>query len=298
MAAGMKTMRHQTPILSRARPPLRHERGITMILVLLLLIIAVAASAFFNNSMVNSTRISGANRDNSASLLLAESAMETLRGRLLNEMDDDYGGESDSCDDSCEIHEIVLEGYLASSTDVLSMLTEADYVFFAGNGTSGISEFRPSVLQKVANGEAAMLGSGTRVTSQEVASSMDEILCQDLFTGGTPMLFTTGPGMDWAGSATTNTNHLLVASAYASWDEQQAGNDFNKTIAAAWTEITLNPADSNAMDVWVQAIAQVGWSKSYLQRYIGTYYPASASTALSDIGVLIEAANFDRRVQP
>ena len=291
-------MRHQTPILSRARPPLRHERGITLILVLILLVIAVAASAFFNNSMVNSTRISGANRDNSASLLLAESAMETLRGRLLNEMDDDNGGESDTCDDSCELHEIVLEEYLASSTDVLTMLAEADYVYFAGDGTNGISETRPSVLQKVANGEAAMLGSGTRVTSQEVASSMDEILCQDLFSGGTPMLFTTGPGLDWAGSTTSNTNNLLVASAYASWDAQKAGNDYNQTIAAAWAEITQNPANLNAMDLWVQAIAQVGWSKSYLQRYIGTYYPPAGGGGLTDIGVLIEAANFDRRIEP
>lgn len=112
------------------------------------------------------------------------------------------------------------------------------------------------------------------------------------------MPFTTGPGLDWAGSATTNSNGLLVTSAYGSWDAQKAGNDYNQTIAAAWAEITQNPANSNAMDLWVQAVAQVGWSKSYLQRYIGTYYPPARGGGLSDIGVLIEAANFDRRIQP
>ena len=73
----------QNRTLAEVVPPALRQGGISLLLVLVLLVITAASSAYFHKSMVGNTRMSGANRDNAASLLLAESAMEKLRGSFI-----------------------------------------------------------------------------------------------------------------------------------------------------------------------------------------------------------------------
>ncbi|MDQ7072387.1 MAG: hypothetical protein Q9N32_00925 [Gammaproteobacteria bacterium] len=73
----------------------------------------------------------------------------------------------------------------------------------------------------------------------------------------------------------------------ASWT---ALNTSIKTMA--WIEVIKNPSDNQAVDLYVQAVAQSGNSKRYLQSYIGTYGTQTLGTGLAG---LIEASNIDRR---
>ena len=281
----------------------RQQRGMALILVLVLLLITAAASVFFYNSMVGSTRMSGANRDNTASLLLAESALETLRGGFSNTLNSDANNESihaTDCTksrvvgqtttlyslDNCEAYEVVRASAQVpvganNTTHVTDIIAPLDYIFFVNDGGTGLTETRPSLLQKVANGEAkGVSDSAARVPSnQVVAEGTADLTINDLFSNShKPLLYA------------MNQNGLLVASNSASWT-----GITTQDKAAAWLELTRNVADNTAMDIWVQAVGQTGFSRSYLQRYVGTFYPP---TQLGGLSALVEASNIDRGVGP
>lgn len=281
-------------------PGTRHrpcrERGMTLVLVLVLLVITAAASIFFYNSMVGTTRMSGVNRDNSASLLLAESALETLRGGFSNQLNSDVNDETiyeSDCTqsqavgesvityslDNCEAYEVIRD--LDSTTHITDTIEPLDYIFFVNDGGSGLTETRPTVLQKVANGEAESIAdsAGRVLDNQVVLESANEVTLNDLFSiDHKPKVYT------------LNENGLLVASNSASWT-----GETSQEKAAAWLELTRNPDDDTAMDIWVQAVGQAGFSRSYLQRYVGTFYPP---TTIGGLSALIEASNIDRGVTP
>jgi len=277
---------------------LRRARGSTLILVLILLIITVAASAYFHNSMVGSTRVSGGNRDNAASMLMAESAMELLRGGFMNKL---YTGE-DICvieDGSCDDKYAAYEGLFsppAMENKVLikNALATLDYIYFAvcdpkdpdcvPEKNTGLTEKLPSILQKVANGEADddISDNPSRVNGfhQVTAEKMN---INDLFSGALkPMMYK------------TNDNGLLIDSGAANWTGEPALEK-----AVAWIELTKHDEDDVAVadatggiDIWVEAVGQAGFAKSYLQSYAGTWYPP---TMVGNLAALIEATNKDRR---
>ena len=281
--------------LAKYLPP-RQQNGLALILVLVLLLITAAASVFFYNSMVGSTRLSGANRDNTASLLLAESALELLRGGFGNQLNSDANNETihaSDCTksrvvgqtttlysvDNCEAYEVIRD--VNSTTHVADVIAPLDYVFFVNDGGAGLTETRPSLLQKVANGEAkGVSDSAARVpNNQVVAEGTADLTINDLFSNShKPLVYA------------MNQNGLLVESNSASWT-----GITTQEKAAAWLEFTRNAADNKAMDIWVQAVGQTGFSRSYLQRYVGTFYPP---TTIGGLSALIEASNIDRGVGP
>jgi hypothetical protein len=83
-------------------------------------------------------------------------------------------------------------------------------------------------------------------------------------------------------------NSMLVASAQTSWDAET-----NPEKAAAWIEVIQNPNNTDAIDLIVQAAAQVGKAKSYVQRYVGSF---SQGSTLGSVSLLSEASNINRGI--
>jgi hypothetical protein len=222
----------------------------------------------------DSTKISGAARDSSESLLLAESAMEMLRGQFINDLDRDGIVSVVACDvggktiDKCEAGDI--RNNIA--TPLASMLS---YMYYTSTG-SALDQTQPSILQKVADGEGAFDSTTSVLASQDISTAVTRLRVNDLFTASfKPLLFT------------VNNNGLLVNSAAADWNTEA-----NTQKAAAWIEVILNPGDSNAIDLYVQAASQVGNARSFLQRYVGSYFNDDTLGAL--ISPLAESSNIDR----
>jgi len=147
------------------------------------------------------------------------------------------------------------------------------YMYYVSS-SAALEHNAPSLLQRVANGEAATVTAST-LASQKVDDNTSQLRVNDLFGNGfAPKLLT------------LNANSLLIASNAASWDAESAPEK-----AAAWVEVIVNPDNPNAVDLIVQAVAQVGKAKSYVQRYAGSF---SSGTTLGSVSVLSEASNIDR----
>jgi len=255
---------------------IRHQKGAILTLVLVILGILIATSMQFYAVSTDSTKISGAARDSSESLLLAESAMETLRGQFINDFDRDGIVSVVACDvggktiDKCEAGNI--RNNIA--TPLASMLS---YMYYSSTGTA-LNQTQPSILQKVADGEGAFDTATSQLASQNVSTAVTRLRINDLFTAGfKPILFT------------VNNNGLLVNSAAADWNKETSTQK-----AAAWIEVILNPTDNEAIDLYVQAVSQVGNARSFLQRYVGSYFNNDTLGAL--ISPLAESSNINREV--
>jgi len=296
--------------LAQGGPPPRRQRGISLLLVLVLLVITAASSVYFHNSMVGNTRMSGAHRDNAASLLLAESAMEQLRGSYIavdcNSPAEGYSqdkclayyGMYDAFDSRRQGKEA--KDYFFHDTGRLSefLVDNLPYGFFVRKpgGNGGLTELAPSILQKVANGEAAASPGSEDFSDHWVSTTTSSFAVNDLFTETTrPVLYV--PDKD--------NGLLVVAEGAEDWSALTLETTPEK--AAAWLEFTLNPEPDSrydeelppndnrrytSVDIWVQAVGQVGFAKSYLQRYVGTYYPPRT---VGGLAALIEASEIDRR---
>lgn len=233
-------------------------------MVALFMIVLIIGSSQFYNRSTDSTIISGSKRDNSESLLLAESAMNLLMGRFVNTLDSDEDGTTDS----------VQAGLLQlnmTAPDAFLM----PYMFYATN-SAGLDVTAPTLLQWVANGEAANATAAT-LAQPGVPAATTQLRINDLFTAlNQPKLYT------------LNNDGLIIESAAANW-----AADTNISKAAVWFEITENNTQSDAVDIYVQSVAQVGTARTYIQRYIGSYF---ANIVIGTVPALAEASNIDRGV--
>jgi len=241
-----------------------------MLLVAIFLLILMAGSAQLFTRIAEDTISSGTLRDSSESLMLAESAMENLRGQFINTLDTVVEAPTDTLD------EVIARQLPANMANPDAILFKYMYYVTAG---AGLDQTQPSILQLIADGEAAGAAASV-MAARSISSAETQLRINDLFAnpGGTaiaPMLFTQN----------ANTG-ILTSSAAASWTAEAS-----PTKAAVWVEVSQNAAASTDVDLFVQAMSQVGNAKSYVQRYIGTY---NASTVIGTISALAEASNIDR----
>lgn len=247
-----------------------HQQGYVLLLVAVFLIILTATSVHFVNELGEYTNVSGTARDSSASLMIAESALEHLRGTFLSGVSQ-CAAIPANCDPNAQniCETIKIKDYQSSPDACLE-----NYMYYVNSGGAGtgIDQTQPSLLQRVASGEAASVSA--QQTSRKIASNVTQLSVNDLSgTGFGPNLFI------------LNSNGRLVPSAVANWT-----TSLDK--AAAWIEVVQNNNDPNAIDLVVQAVGQSGDSKSYVQRYIGTFYPSN--TLGSGLSVLTEASPIQR----
>lgn len=255
-------------------PSIRTQSGyILLFAAIFLLILGIAASQMFSRSS-ESTMMSGAVRDQDKALLMAESALEHLRIRFAtNRMDTDTTARTADCidvngntQDACEA--ALLQKYMDTPDSYLF-----NYMYYVTNG-NGLDVNQPSLLQKLADGEATNIAEST-LTSQNISDSTQRLRIPDLFsTGFKPILYT------------LNEKGRVVASNANDWHSETSINK-----AAVWIEVTQNPKNSQSVDLFVQTAAQVANAKRYLQRYVGTY---NSTNMLGFVSALSEASNINR----
>jgi len=254
----------------------KQQSGYILVMSAVFLFLLMAGSAHFYFRTSENTLASGTVRDSSQALLLAESVMELMRGQLvLNRLDTDNTTRVAACADAnnnnatsdiCEAAQI--RGNMSDPSAQLF-----SYMYYISSG-SALEHSSPSILQRIANGEAADAEASTLAT-QKVTEGDTQLRINDLFGGAfAPRLYK------------LNGNSLLVASSASTWNAETASEK-----AAAWIEVIVNPDNPNAVDLIVQAVAQVGKAKSYVQRYAGSF---SSGTTLGSVSVLSEASNIDR----
>ncbi len=257
------TYRHRVARHRCAPVPAGRESGYILLMVAVFILILLGGSTQFFTRATESTRISGGVRDNTEARLLAESALNHLMGRFVNTLDANGNGTPDKTD----------AGFIQlNMADPRPFLMP--YMFYASAGTA-IDQTGPSLLQKVANGEARNVAN-VPLVDPRVGQGTARLRVDDLFIGAgvRPMLYT------------LDANGMLVGSAAASWSAET-----NPRKAAAWIETTRNPDQADAVDIYVQAVARAGNAHCYLQRYVGTYF---ASVTIGSISVLAEASNIAR----
>lgn len=220
----------------------RRQAGFILPFALVLLVILIMLSAGFFNRSADSAAFSGATRDSGQALLLAESALNRLYGQFASgkNVDGQSGADKDDIKG--------LRTVMATPPSPLNV----KYVFYRTGG-AGIDQASPDILQRVANGEAR--NTGATLATQGVANGTAMFKTNNLFVSSAmrPMLYV----RDSTG---------LSASGAASWDAETGAEK-----VAVWIELTRNPTHSGWLDVYVQAVAQVGAAKAYVQRYIGAY---------------------------
>jgi len=147
-------------------------------------------------------------------------------------------------------------------------------MFYVSTGAA-LDQTAPSLLQKIADGEASNAAAVVYALPR-ISNATATVRVNSLFIGAAtrPMLYT------------LNNNGLLIDSVAANWNAET-----NTSKAAAWIEVTQDPVQADAIDLYVQAVAEVGSAHTYLQRYIGTYF---ASVTIGSISVLAEASNILR----
>lgn len=260
----------------------RHQSGYVLVLVTVFLMVLAGATIQFFNRTAENTRISNNYRDNSASLILAESAMEFIYTSFTSFTSALTTQAGCTPDMSCAVQ---VKNSLTNPDPV--MLPYAYYIANDPLSPNSLSESRPSVLQNIATGEANAVSNVT-LTNSSVPQAPLRI--EDLFVDANrhPMLFGIDP----------NTGILTRITAAPNWpsawtqqpDPTDPGNIWNglvpNTRAATWLEFTLNPDDSSSIDIYIQSAARVGTNFSYTQKYIGSVF---AQTRLGSLPVLAES---------
>ncbi len=232
----------QTNIKKRGgfNSPKQQSGYILVVSVILLGAMLIATLSFFEQSS-ESVQMSGYDRDSAEALLLAESGMNMLYGTFIFGSDINGDGDIDN-----EV------SFYISSPDLLP------YMYFVSTvADDRISELAPSILQKIANGEAR---SGQARASVDVLNNrvprVSHLLINELYnadSGSRPVLYSL------VNNKLTQTN--------TTWATTRANQ---QTAAVAWLEL-IRSTTNGPVEVYVQAAAQVGRSINYVQRFVGSY---------------------------
>jgi hypothetical protein len=224
----MKTQQQQ-------RPSHQRQSGYILVVILILLVVLMLTTIQFTGRSVTGMKMSGATRDQSESLMLAESAMNILHGRFSSGDDIDNNGEPDNL----------------KTIDVSESPPKINvpYMFYVTAGDD-IDQATPALLQTIANNEARARVA-TNIGSQAVPLG-SSLQIDDLFNADfKPLLFV----KDNNGINPSN----------QSWNALPIGT----SKAASWLEVVQDQDNPSSFLVYVQAAAQVGRTKSYVQRFAG-----------------------------
>jgi len=219
----------------------RQQSGYILIVsVILLGAMLIATLQYFEQSK-SSFQTSGYSRNSAEALLLAESAANMLYGQYI------YGDDH-------------LKGFDEDNLNNLPL----PYMYYRSNNTNQdtpdtIDESQPGILQLIANGEARSSSRTTVNTGKhKIPGSAENLVITELFSNVDntlvkPIIYE----IDNDGKLTISTSN--------SWTSVTA-----EKKAVAWLELVKNPA-TNTIKIYVQAVAQIGNSKNYVQRFVGVF---------------------------
>jgi len=226
----------------------KKQAGYIVILTIVLLSALLVSSLSFFERTADSMQMTGYSRDSAESMLFAESAMNLVFGQFQSG---------------------ALVGDDAVSDNTQQLTNPANmplpYLFHVSENNPAIDQALPSILQRVADGEAR--NAGTAVNGSIVNVVSNNLLVENLFTATSqPMVF----GVNDGRTGRDNSNRLLDLNITTAAGWTNAIPDEPK-IAAVWFELVQNPALAGSVQVYIQVASQVGRSKSYVQRLIGSY---------------------------
>ena len=254
------------------KPIPQKQQGYVLFLVIIFVTVIFGSSASFLVKSVQHSNESGSIRDMSESLLMAESAMNRVMGQFL------------SSDDSQKA--VNLPIFIDNEDSLAGIMAQIPYLYYINktdsSDTREINQTSPSLLQIISNGEAANAGFIDLVSPKIVTSDADPLNAlriNDLFddTGlFRPFLFTMDPS-----------NGFLTTSNALSWDSETSIEK-----VAVWLEAIQNETNSETVDIFVQAAAEIDGIKSYTQQYVGSYIP---DRKLGNVALLVESSTVDRR---
>lgn len=240
--------------------PVHAQHGYILPFVLILLIILMFSSAAFFNRSTTSAEISGQQRDTTQALQLAESVVNRFTGRFTSGWDtatrsniNDINGDGSLSPDFKQIKDLI-PGITNAPSGALPF-----YMYYVAQGAVTANSpvavnTTSTILQAVADGESSALPSDLTINGQQVSSTTSTIKMNELFVDAArhPLLFV----VDASG--------VPVASTAADWNAESAASG----KAAVWVELVADTANQK-MDIYAEAMAQVGSSKAYLQRRLG-----------------------------
>ncbi|MEK6750068.1 MAG: hypothetical protein AABY83_12825 [Pseudomonadota bacterium] len=237
------------------------SQGYVLLLVLVLLSALMVGSVQFMSRTAVGAQISGTTRDHDEASLLAENAANLVLGRFI------YGGDlnNDTIADNTQ---------LAIDPSALDNPLQLNYVYAISNGfNAGISQHRPVLLQRVADGEAqgiAVPGSALDYSyaAQILRSDSPQLRIQQLFNVGNPLLYTAAPDGTLTKSEST-------------WQAEPALRK-----AAVWLELVRQPNDDAYVGIYVEASAQIGHTRAHIQRFGGFLH----TTLLGNLAALTESS--------
>ncbi len=217
----------------RQIPP-RRERGYLLIVIAVLLTTLMVVTTQFMARSAQNTRMAEITRDNAQSLQLAESVSNLLHGYL------SYNGDLNK-DGIPDKDQIVVD--LVKPPAKLPL----PYVFFVTSGKE-IDQAKPSILQRVADGEARSVKTGA--SSQAIKQDKRHLSVQGLF------------GKDFAPLVYVIDDKGDLVPSTKNWKDEKSYQR-----ATAWIELVRSPGGS--LLFYVAAVGAVGDSQSYVQRFIG-----------------------------
>lgn len=224
---------------------MQKQSGYVLIVsVILLAAMLIATLGYFEQSTTR-LQTSGFNRDSAEALLLAESASNSLYGQFVFNDDIDNDGVADR-------NELVDEDAL----DQLPLF----YMYFISSDDT-INKTEPSILQLIANGEARSSSNRTDITivNNQIPVDAENIIIDELFTDDAkarPVVYT------------LDNNRKLSINSTDTWTDVL---DRREKVAIAWFELVRDSGSVDEVGVYVQAVAQVGQSKNYIQRFVGIF---------------------------
>lgn len=186
---------------------------------------------FMDRSVVT-MKLADYSRSSNESLLIAESAMNWIFGTF------NHGGQYDG---------MTLDNTVAPDL-ITPDLSNHRYIFYIREDNQ-IRIGLPDILQRVADGEAR--NAGGSIVNQVVDGTASTLLVQDLLQNGRPLLFEktnvfrAAPSLNWATSRNAR--------------------------AAAWIEAVRDPSQPSRVLFYAQAVGQYETSRSYVQRFLGSY---------------------------
>ena len=228
----------------------KQQHGYIFILVIIFLGILMLSSLKFIENSTQSLRMSSMSRTADESLFLAEAAMNNVFGLFSYDGDLDQDGVADN-EYTINIQE--------NNIDI-----PWPYVFYRSDNQS-IEQTHASLLQIVANNEAR--AQGQTYQGKHAIPLNARVNVASLYSDETrPLVF-------------TRSDNGLVAS-NTEWTQIN-----NTQKAAVWVEVVKDEQNDQAYKLYVQAVAQSQHSKSYVQRYLGTF-----SLTLGSLAALSEAS--------
>ncbi len=219
---------------------IRKNSGYILIVTVVLLSALLIISLNYLERTADSLQLSGYNREAAESLVLAENAMNYVFGNFI------YGADLDKDGNNLvDINQPI-------NINALNALPLPYLYFVTAAAVPAIDQALPSILQKIANGEAR--GTGNGINGHVVSANSQQLLVQNLYSATErPIVLTLGVNNE------LTVNGLAVTA--NDWANISTG-------AAVWFEIVQNPVLNGNFQVYIQVVSKVGNAKSYSQRLI------------------------------